>query len=298
MDEKIFYKSMLDNMYEGIYFVDIDRRIVFWNKGAERITGYTASEVTGHFCYDNILNHVDQNGCELCWNGCPLKQTNSDGLTRNASVFLHHKQGYRIPVSVRAAAVYEEGTIIGSVEVFRDESEHNEIMRNLDEFKLLALTDPLTGLPNRRYIDSFLDSKMNEFFSLNIPFGLAFMDIDRFKDFNDTYGHDIGDLVLQTIAKTFSGITRNSDLIGRWGGEEFIAVLTGIREENLFGLSETIRTLVEKSSIQKDGKPLSVTLSIGATLFKKDDTIESAMKRADDLLFISKSEGRNRVTTG
>lgn len=296
MKQEEFYLKMLENMYDGIYFVDKERRIIFWNKGAELITGFSEAEVKGHFCYDNILNHVDSEGHELCWNGCPLHKTNEDGVTREVSVFLHHKQGHRIPVSVRAVAIYDGEEIIGSIEIFRDESESSKILENLGEYKLLALNDQLTGLPNRRYVESFMSSKVNEYVSLGIPFGVAFMDIDKFKDFNDTYGHDTGDEVLKMVAKTYMNVVRSTDLIGRWGGEEFVAVLAGVNDESLLGISDKIRLMVEKSSIKKDEDKLTVTISVGATMFRQDDSIESVLKRADMLLYQSKMAGRNKVT--
>lgn len=298
MDQEKFYKSMIENLFDGIYFVDKDRKILIWNKGAEIITGYSSSEVKGRFCYDNILNHVNSEGCELCHNGCPLQKTNDDGISREADVFLHHKDGHRIPVSIKSIAIYDGDEIVGSIEVFRDNTEHSEILKDLGEFRNLALNDQLTGLPNRRYLTSFLDSKMNEYNSLGIPFGIAFLDIDKFKIFNDTYGHETGDEVLKMVAKTFSTTIRSTDIVGRWGGEEFVGVFAGVNEDNLLMLTEKIRVLIASSSIKKEENSLNVTISIGATIFKDDDTIESALNRADELLYKSKENGRNKVTIG
>ncbi len=298
MNGEDFYKSLLQNIYEGVYFVDNDRKITFWNKGAERITGFTASEVMNNFCYNHILNHVNEEGEELCLKGCPLHQTIQDGEMREAAVFLHHKQGHRIPVSIRTIAIKEKGRTIGAIEVFKDDTEQQGIAKEIEKLKDLALNDPLTGLPNRRYIESFLNSKMNEFFSLGIPFGVAFMDIDKFKEFNDNYGHDVGDEVLKMVAKTFRGVVRSNDLIGRWGGEEFLAAFSGVDEESLCNVSEKLRALIERASLKKGGESLKVTISIGSTLFTEEDTIETVISRADALLYKSKSEGRNKVNCG
>jgi len=298
MNGEDFYKSLLQNIYEGVYFVDNDRKITFWNKGAERITGFTASEVMNNFCYNHILNHVNEEGEELCLKGCPLHQTIQDGEMREAAVFLHHKQGHRIPVSIRTIAIKENGRTIGAIEVFKDDTEQQGIAKEIEKLKDLALNDPLTGLPNRRYIESFLNSKMNEFFSLGIPFGVAFMDIDKFKEFNDNYGHDVGDEVLKMVAKTFRGVVRSNDLIGRWGGEEFLAAFSGLDQESLCNVSEKLRALIERASLKKGGESLKVTISIGSTLFNEEDTIETVINRADALLYKSKSEGRNKVNCG
>ncbi len=295
---KDFYEKMLQNIYEGIYFVDRERQITFWNKGAERISGFSAEEVLGKHCYDNILNHVDDKGNNLCFNGCPLHKSIDDGKSRESAVYLHHKDGHRVSVSVRIVPIEENGKIEGAVEVFVDKSEKFDIIKDLENLKEIAMTDQLTGLPNRRYVDTYLKSRMNEYTSLGISFGVAFFDVDHFKKFNDTYGHDVGDEVLKMVSKTYSSAIRKSDIAGRWGGEEFVAVFAGIDEKGLAAVSEKIRMLVEKSTLRSHEENLKVTISIGATMVKDGDEIEDIVKRADKLMYKSKGEGRNRVSIG
>src|SRR5512146_1588532 len=102
-DEKDFYKDIIDNLYDGIYFVDRDRVITYWNKGAERITGYSSTQTIGRSCRDNLLNHVTASGIQLCQNHCPLAAVMEDGKEREVEVFLHHANGHRLPVAIRAA---------------------------------------------------------------------------------------------------------------------------------------------------------------------------------------------------
>src|SRR5512138_899186 len=97
-DEKNFYKDIIDNLYDGVYFVDRDRRITFWNKGAERITGYSSDRVIGRCCRDNILAHVAEEGTKLCSDLCPLQHAMADGNARESEAFLHHADGHRVPV--------------------------------------------------------------------------------------------------------------------------------------------------------------------------------------------------------
>ena len=114
-DNPDFYKDLIDNLYDGVYFVDRDRRITYWNKGAERITGFNAERMLGHFCHDNLLNHVTENGVQLCFNGCPLHATMADGRSRQAEIYLHHSDGQRIPVLVRTVPIRDEnGEITGA----------------------------------------------------------------------------------------------------------------------------------------------------------------------------------------
>ena len=115
-------EALLEAMSEAVYAVDTDRRVTYWNPAAERLTGYRASDVVGRRCWDNILSHVDDKGAVLCTTGCPLPATIEGGRAREAHVFLRHRDGHRVPVAVRAAALCSaDGAVIGAVEVFRDE---------------------------------------------------------------------------------------------------------------------------------------------------------------------------------
>lgn len=298
MEDMDFYRNMLESMYEGIYFVDLERKITFWNKKAEDITGFTANEILGKKCMDNILNHVDDKGTKLCLTGCPLHKTIMDGVRRETPIYLHHKEGHRVKVYVKTTPIYEEGKVVGCVEVFTDDPEISVMAKNVEELKQLALYDQLTGLPNRRYMENYLNNKLKEKKELGIPFALAFLDIDHFRDFNNNYGHEIGDDVLKMVSKTYGNALRRNDVVGRWGGEEFIAVLSGADEQGSTVAGEKIRMLVENSVLRTGEQELHVTVSIGITPCKEEDSLESLVKRADELMYQSKEAGRNRVTVG
>ena len=293
------YMRIIDNLHDGLYYTDRKRVIRYWNKAAERITGYSASEVIGSACSDNILVHVDADGNNLCKGMCPLADTMEDGKPREVDVYLHHKKGHRIPVSVRVNPLTDnEGTIIGGVELFTDirSREANEL--RIKELERLALLDELTQLANRRYVETELRNLLAEKKRFHVPLGILFMDIDHFKSVNDTYGHDAGDEVLKMTADTLVSNARPFDLYGRWGGEEFIGVLRNLQVENLEEVANRIRLLIEKSYIEHNGEQLSVTISMGATMVKDEDSLETLIKRADGLLYQSKNNGRNLVTVG
>lgn len=295
MLEELF-KNVLNKVTDGVYFVDKERKITYWNKASERITGFKSSEILNSYCNKNILNHVNINGTELCDNDCPLHETISDGCEREAFVFLQHKDGHRISTMIHTIPIYEEGKIIGAIEVFSDESLQVDNNNNLNELRQLVFTDQLTQLPNRRYIDTIIQSRLNEYNEIGIPFSVAFMDVDNFKTLNDHYGHIVGDSVLKMISKILNEVTRSKDVIGRYGGEEFIGVFTNVEIDKLNEILERIRMLIEKSSLRQSIENLSVTISIGATSVIPDDTYESILKRADQMLYESKRNGRNRVS--
>lgn len=119
--------SMLDSMFDGIYIVDIHREIVFWNKGAENITGYSSAEVMGKKCSANILNHIDENGKLLCKTGCPITQCIKTGQAISEKVYPLHKNKNRFPVLTNVSPIHDQdGRIVGAIEVFRDISKEED----------------------------------------------------------------------------------------------------------------------------------------------------------------------------
>ena len=292
-----FSKTILENLYDGVYFVDCDRKILYWNKAAENITGYTSAEVTGKRCSDNI-NHVDDNGVQLCMTACPLAKTVADSVAREMNVYIHHKKGHRIPVLARTCPLRDSfGQVIGAAEIFSDNSPVHSITQRIKELEKMALLDPLTELANRRYIELNMQTRLDEMRRYGRHFGILFVDIDRFKIVNDTHGHDVGDKVLMMVANTFVKNVRASDIVGRWGGEEFLAIIPNINEEQLYFTANKLRVLVEQSGFSLDSGIVQVTVSIGATLAQPKDTTETLLERADKLLYYSKAMGRNRVST-
>lgn len=293
------YARILDNLYDGLYFVDKNRIITYWNAAAEKITGFSAKEVIGKSCSDNILNHVDGEGNSLCLGLCPLIRTISNDQPCEVDAYLHHKEGHRLPVAIRASILKDEnGDVIGGIELFSDISHRAVNDLKIKELEKLALLDSLTQLANRNYIDRTLTAKLEEKKRLNIPFGIFFMDIDNFKQINDCYGHDVGDIALKLLANTFQSNSRPFDLYGRWGGDEFVGIISNITRTELEELGNRIRQLVKSAFFFLKNEKLAVSISVGATLAEKKDTIDSLIKRADLLLYKSKEGGRDRLTIG
>jgi diguanylate cyclase (GGDEF)-like protein len=166
----------------------------------------------------------------------------------------------------------------------------------MEAFEKLAYVDPLTGAANRRYAEITLHARYEEFQRYGWPFGVIFIDIDRFKSINDECGHAAGDEVLKMVAKTLMNSARSFDVVARWGGDEFIAVIANVEKEQLIATANRFRNLVEQSS-RVSGPVQQVTISLGATLARSDDTEAAVLERADRFMYTSKSAGKNRVTT-
>lgn len=292
-----FYQSLLENLHDGVYYVDRSRRIQYWNRAAEELTGFSAEEVTGHCCADNILRHVNYRGEPLCRSACPLSLSMRTGENQSAEVFLHHKEGHRVHVSVRIAPIRDaDDNIIGAVEIFNDNTSKRQAFEQLNRMKASALLCPLTGIGNRRYGERVLHNRLSEADRYSVPFAVLFADIDHFKQINDQHGHATGDRALRAVAKTLTASVRESDYIVRWGGEEFVGILSSTREEDLATVAERCRSLIAGSQVEVEGGTLGVTISLGGTVFQPGDTMDTIIARADSLMYQSKTSGRDRVT--
>lgn len=295
MNKEELYLKIIDNMNDGVYFVDLDRRITFWNKAAEKITGYTEAEMLGKRCSENLLNHIDSDGKPLCLLSCPLHASIVDGENRKDTVFLKHKKGYRVSVVVKIIPILEDGVSVGAIEIFAPSTasiHENDLIEKLSD---VAMKDCLTGLPNRRYLESFIEYRLLEFGRFDKKFAVLFLDIDNFRGFNNEHGHGTGDRVLQNVSASIAGSTRKTDMFGRWGGEEFVGVYQIRKDAEAEVIAEHVRVLVENTLIPHS-HPLKVTASIGIAVVQEGDTLESIVQRADEFMYRSKARGRNCVT--
>ncbi|MCU0607169.1 MAG: sensor domain-containing diguanylate cyclase [Candidatus Edwardsbacteria bacterium] len=293
------YKSILDYTFDGVNYVDGKRRILYWNKGAETMTGYRAEEVLGHACYrDSGMCHINDEGERLCGRLCPLLDAISTKRERVNRVYLRHKDGRRIPVDAVSSPVYDEdGEAIGVVQVFRDATVYEEAERKSQVIAKLATTDALTGLLNRRTIDIELEIEFKRATRLKLPMAVIFCDIDHFKDINDKHGHAIGDEVLKGMAKLLQGGIREYDRAGRYGGEEFLVMLPETKVEIAVEIAERLRRSVDVWRLIHREKhwPFQVTMSFGVSEMRQDATWEDLVKRADQAMYKAKRSGRNAV---
>lgn len=289
-------RNFLNNFFDGVYVVDNHRHILFWNESAEKMTGYTAIEIQGKCCADNILRHVDAFGTALCETNCPLSATLNDGKARMADVYLHHKNGHRVPVQIRVNPIYDQlGSICGCVEIFTDNSRFDAIFRQLRETERYLYQDELTAIGNRKFADIRMSELMGAYKDHGQPFGVLFADIDHFKRINDTYGHATGDRIIQLVARTIQSSLRPTDRVCRFGGEEFVCLLPNVAQEDLRLVAERVRMLVDLSWLDTEQAALRVTLSLGGTVARPQDTGVQIIERADQNMYRAKQSGRNKV---
>jgi len=297
MDSNI--RAILDTVSDGIYVTTADREIVFWSKGAERITGYAAEEVLHQHCYDNILVHTDVNGRNLCSMDCPLQRCVASGERQEVQeVFLKRKDGERLAVYVKAAPL-----LIGDrpyvVEVFGElQSVAGELLSDqLKQLSDASIVDQLTGVYNRRYLDTVLEQQFSMFKRHFQRFGVLVIDLDEFKTINDRFGHLAGDEALKFTASVIRNSMRAMDFFGRFGGDEFLMICPLIDREGMDRLGERIVALVRHSTLSTVDDPqeqIQVTVSVGGSLVDyRDQSVAGVIGRADEALYRVKHDGGN-----
>jgi diguanylate cyclase (GGDEF)-like protein/PAS domain S-box-containing protein len=287
------YREILEKISSGVYFVDRERVITYWNKGAERLSGFSASEVVGRRCAE-LLNHVDEKGEVLCGARCPLLKVIKDGQPRQAEVYMHHKMGQLVPVLIQGMPMESpDGRITGAVEVFNDISPLRMAQTRIRELSDAASRDELTGTYNRRGLEIIFTARLNEFKALASPFGLIFIDLDKFKDINDRYGHIVGDQVLAGVSALLKQSLRETDAIGRWGGDEFVVLLQGVSESSLRRVSRKIEKMVTSQAYQTDAGLIRLGCSAGGAVPQADDSLEKMVARADRKMYSSKATRRH-----
>ena len=169
------------------------------------------------------------------------------------------------------------------------------LAEKLEQSQAQALVDPLTNVLNRSAYNLKMVQLTHEFKRYNEEWALLMLDIDRFKKFNDDFGHKLGDKVLKSVAGTVSDSIRASDQILRYGGEEFVVILIRINANNATQLAEKICRQVEKDYFVDGDKKFQVTISIGGAIISKDDTEMSLFERADKAMYRANNNGRNQV---
>lgn len=289
--------TMLDEVEEGVYHTDLDRSILHWNASAGRITGHSAATVVSSRCQDRIVRHVDGHGKELCSTArCPLLVALRTGKPHEAALYLHHHEGHLVPVRVRSRPFCnQDGALVGLTLLFRERTSGRHPREEATEdWKRAALTDTLTGLANRRAFRRAWSRAHRTLVARATGFGILMVDVDHFKRVNDVHGHVVGDRVLKMVARTLAGSVRDGDTVVRWGGEEFLLLVTKADLPALSDLAERVRKLVEKAWVPLvGGEHLSVTVSVGGALVRASEGPREVVERADAMLFACKTAGRN-----
>jgi diguanylate cyclase (GGDEF)-like protein len=289
--------SVLNQIQDAVVWLDRDRKVVYWNKAAEQISGREAASVLGRACFEEPALFVDFGGVNVCRDKCPVAMTLQDGAPRTLDVYLQHKEGFRTPASLRIIPVLkDDGEILGAVETFTSTAPKITLPLGLSELEKMGLVETETGIPSKQYVDMSLATRLEEYQKYGLSFGLVYVDIDNYGKILEKHGRFNAGKIVRTVARTLHKNVRFFDIVGRWSTEEFLIVLLNIDEGRLDIVANKLRLLVAESYITTETGMLSATVSMGASLVLRYDTVESLVKRGEQLMMHSKWLGKNRVS--
>lgn len=301
---------VIENVTDGMYFVDRDRLITFWSRGAAKLTGYSASDMLGTRGWSKIF---DRSARELpikrrqiqtpdeetaFKNGDnPLRRVIEDGIAHESQIFLHRRDGKMISVFSRLLPIRDAGgDIIGAVEIFSDNTPNLEMLEKLHELHDLAMQDPMTGLANRRLGEMTLQARLQEWNRYQWLFGVLFLDVDHFKLVNDQFGHAVGDEVLRGVADRLRTNLRTFDTPCRWGGDEFVVILGHVQEKQVQVVARKLLDLLNNVAFDTTESPVRLAFSIGGVVVSEGDSASRIIERADEKMYESKRKGGGCLT--
>ena len=288
------HRAVLDRLETGVYIVDRSRRILYWNSGAEKITGYLSQDVAGHFCHGDLMMHCDAMGAGLCGDGCPLLSVMVDGKVRECNVFLRHRHGQRLPVHVSAWAILDPaGEIIGALEVF-DEVKTNG-PGEAEVLEAHGCRDGMTEVAARRYGEMKLAHALEALNTFGIPFGWLRVELDGLEEMEHRFGHGMVDAAARMVASTLEGNVSRVDLVSCWGRGEFRIEVHSCSPQRLAELAERLAVLVRVSNVEWWGDPIRATVSIGGGMAELNDTPESLEARVEAVFVNCRAGGGNRA---
>jgi len=291
------HKALLDHLEAGIYMVDRSRRILYWNRGAEQISGYLAQEVAGHSCQGDLLMHCDSAGVGICGKGCPLTTVMFDGKPRECVLFLRHRHGHRVPVHIRSRAIYgSSGVITGAVEVFEQIAAPAPIDRRaLNEHGCL---DAITEVGNRPFGEFKLRQTLDTLQTFGIPFGWLAVELDDVEKLEHRYGHGIVDSALKMLARTLDCNLGPLDWLSRWDRAEFRIEAHSCWELGLDGLIGKLQVLARASNLEWWGDPVRISASIAGVMAERGDTWEALETRLAGGMAGARAARGNRAAGG
>lgn len=287
----------LETLYDGFFIVDSDLRFITWNTGAEQLLGYEAKDMANRVWTSGLLGYSDSSGQPVSDGSCGVNQVLALQRTVAGATKMRHAQGHMLSLETQTIPLFNaEGQLKGVIEIFRDTAGKQRAPQAYRDLHIAATKDALTGLNNRGELERALHQLLGQAIAAGYhdPFSVVFLDVDFFKKINDTFGHAVGDTVLINVARLMQQETYSGEVIGRYGGEEFVIVCPGTGLSQAVKRAERIRQAVNRLQIPElKGKLISA--SFGVTQAEPGDSVHDMLERADKALYAAKHGGRNQT---
>ena len=281
LENSEIFRSVVESLPTGIYIVDRERRIQFWNRGAERISGHLRHEVLGRSCRDEVLEHCDESGESLCQRECPLGDAMRDGRERTSNLFLRHKSGHLVPVHVRAIPLRDsKEAIVGAVEVF---GEHRgEAYRDLQQSSLAlhGCLDEVTNLPNPAFSRFQLQTSLARLNTFGIGFGVLRIRAEALASVTASRGKQAANAVMREVAQTLQHVSPDAALAGLWESDAFLVLLPEMTVHELSGYAGEIQRMIAHSEVRWWGDSIHIRVQVGGAVAQRGESLEQLLQRA------------------
>jgi diguanylate cyclase (GGDEF)-like protein/PAS domain S-box-containing protein len=296
LDDPEIYRAILDGVTAGVYLVDRTGKIMFWNSGAERITGYLRQDVVGHSSLEDFLGHLDGQNNAISMEALPVSNVLREGKASDAQVSVRHKSGHRVLVRLHAAPIRDaHGTVIGAMENFEEVISTPGFAERQNKLAAYGCLDERSGVLNQGMVQSHLREALTTFADHRVPFSILAIGIDQLDAIKSRYGGGAVTAIIRVTGQTLENSLRPTDFLGCWMENEFLAVLTECSADEVGKVGERLRKMVNQCSVEWWGDKLQVTVSMGATSSRTEDSAEAMLQRAADGLRESLKQGGNRL---
>jgi diguanylate cyclase (GGDEF)-like protein len=293
--DAVFQGRLLDTMYDAVVFIDAASRIVLWNRGAERLTGIAGASIRGRLWDPLLLGLSDEKGTAVGEADCPAHTAIRCGVQSLRRLTILGRRQQPVAVDSHAIPVIDQkGITHGVVLLLHDASSESSLEQRCQSLHEKATKDPLTQVANRAEFDRVHAMFIAAHQQQQVPCSLLMCDLDRFKQVNDTYGHQAGDDVIKSLASLLKSSCRPGDLVARYGGEEFVVLCADCDNASAAQRAKQAGKALGQIAQPKMGGR-AVTVSIGVTEVQPGDTPETMLRRADRALLMAKAAGRNTV---
>jgi len=276
-------ETLLDRVDDGVCLLDVNHKVLYWNHGAERITGYLAQQVSGRHCSEELVLCQNGEGENLCDQNCPMALIRHDAKPRESELYIRHRDGYRVPVRMRGHAILDRaGKVTAIAEIFarataQGRTELAEAARHLGH-------DALTGAQNRAYGEMRLKHELEVMGCFGLATAWLRVDLDGVDGLRERYGPVMVETSLRMVAHTIDANLRSFDALVRWDEHSFRVMARHAVVSRVEELAHRLELMVENSRVPWWGEGRAVTVSAAGVMAAAGDSVEALEQRVSQAL--------------
>ncbi len=273
-----FVATLLETFSDGVFVVDAEQRILFWNRAATGLTGFTEKEVLGSRMGE-VADHVDGTGETLSGLLNPLRLVLDNGRSQNFQLHALHKAGYALPVNATIDPIFEGDKVLGAVEVFREAKYIDSLEKAHRRIQELSISDELTGVANRNHLFLLTEQEIRRESRTKEPLSAVLFDIAGFSRVNAEHGHETGDQLLLEMGRLLADNMRMTDCLGRLEADHFLFLLANCTANDAENVAKKLKEKAEKHSFTD--KNLNVSIHFEVTQHESEETAKQFISRLE-----------------